>query len=57
MALANKLSKGNRSRDNLMEEGIGDEVLLRRLYSLQNWMERGSNLLLNNKGGVTSCRW
>ena len=50
MALANKLSKGDRSRDNLMEKGIGDEVLLRRLYSLQNWMERGSNLLLNNRG-------
>ena len=51
MALANKLSKGNRSRENLMEEGIGDEVLLRQLYDLQNWMKRGSNLLLDNKGG------
>jgi len=24
-----------------MDEGIGDEVLLQQLYSLQNWMKRG----------------
>ena len=51
MALVNKLSKGNQSWENLMEEGMVNEALLQQLYNLQNLTKRGWNVLLDNKEG------